>query len=425
MSSGYNIKRIAVLGAGEMGASSAAVFAQAVPVYLLNRAPLSKAERGLDAAVRAARSNTLRYEIALGTFEDDLERIAGESDLILECLAEDPELKRGYFQIIDKHRKPGSIVATGSSGLSIADLARGMSDDFRRHFLGLHFYNPPLRLPAAEIISGPDTSEEVLHYMAGVMETAFRRVVLYAADKPAYAGNRIGFKQLNEAAQLAVEHGVELVDYLFGSYTGRLLAPLATIDLVGWDVHQAIVDNIYEKTADEAHESFSLPPYMAELIGQGVLGNKTPEKGGFFKTVDTQTLVLDLKTGEYVEPKQPTIGAVEKAKELIRLGNYRQALDAILNSGDEAALVRRWLLGYISYSGMRNGEVSDMRGINRVMGWGFNWIPPDALADIIGVERVRALLEQEGFPVPPHLATHAKGRLYNEVDDVARYLSAR
>jgi len=408
-----------------MGAGVTAVTAQEVPIYLLNRAPISKAEKALDSAVNAARSNSIRRNVTVGTFEEDLPKYLGEADLIYESLAEDLELKRRIFETVDRYRRPDSIVATGSSGLSVAELAQGRSKGFRTHFLGLHFYNPPTRLTATEIIPGPDTSKEITSYIAPLMERTFRRVVLFAADRPGYAGNRIGFKFLNEAAQLAAEHGAELVDYLFGSYTGRLQGPLATIDLVGWDVHKAIVENIYAKTSDEAHDSFRLPGYMTKLIAEGRLGDKTPGKGGFFKREGSKTLALNTRTGHYEEMRSPRLSFVEKAKELLRVGRYEAALRAILDGSDEVAIVRQGLLGYISYAGLRNGEVSDMKGINRVMGWGFNWMPPDAFADIVGIETTRRLLEKEGLPVPRHLASHKNGKLYTEIDDVARYLSAR
>ena len=421
-----NIKRITVIGAGQMGAGATAVFAQEVPVYLLNRAPKERAERGLEAAVNAARSSSLRKNVTTGTYEDDMERFVHDSDLIYETLGEDMELKRRYFQMVDKYRKPGSIVATGSSGLSVATMAKGMSDDFRKNFLCLHLYNPPTRLVAMEIVPGPETRPELVKDMAEVMEKTFRRVVLSANDVPAFAGNRIGFKVLNEVATLVPQYGVAMMDYLLGPYTGRLLAPLATIDLVGWDTHKAIVDNVYQNTRDEAHESFKMPAYMDQLLAAGHQGDKTPAKGGFYKREGTKTLVLDAKTRQYVEPPVISVPIIENVKQLIRYGSYTEAMHTLLNATEpEAAIVRRGILGYISYAGMRDGEVADMKGINRVMGWGFNWTPADAFADFIGVDETKRLLRKEGLPVPKHLEAHKGGKLYHEVDDMARYLGGR
>ena len=420
-----SMKRITILGAGQMGSGAAAVFAQEVPVYLLNRAPVSKAEAGVEMAVNMARSNSLRFAITPGTFEDDLARAVGESDFVLEMLGEDVQLKRRHLELVDRYRKPGTIVATGSSGLSVAGLAEGMSADFHKHFLCVHLYNPPTRMTAVELVPGPETLPEVMESVAALMDTPFRRGVIHAKDVPGYAGNRIGFKVLNEVAQLVPEHGVAYLDYVLGSYTGRLLPPLATIDLVGWDVHKALVDNVHQNTNDEAHQAFLLPAFMEDHIHAGSLGNKTPSKGGFYKREHGKVLVLDLKTDQYVEPEYPTIEVIEEVKELVRYGSYREAVSKLLLSDDPgAAIARRVLLGYVSYSGMRNGEVSDMHGINRVMGFGFNWMPPDAFADLIGVETMSHLLDKEGLPVPPHWTAQAS-RLYADEDDVPRYLSGR
>lgn len=410
-----------------MGAGATAVFGQDMPVYLLNRAPLSKAQRGVEAAVNAARTNSLRKTVTPGTYEDDLQRAVQDSDLIIETIGEDIELKRHYFKLIDQYRKPGTIVATGSSGLSVASLAKGMSDDFRRHFLCIHLYNPPTRLVAVELVPGPETKPEVMEYVAGLMEKTFRRVVLYAKDTPAYAGNRIGFKVLNEVAQMVPTHGVAMLDYLLGTYTGRLLSPLATVDLVGWDVHKAIVDNVRQNTKDEAHQAFVMPQYMEDGIKAGRLGDKTPDKGGFYKRVSKEkTLVLDIRAGGYVEAKAPKVPIIESVKQLIRYGSSQEALHALFSSNEpEAAIVRKGMLGYLSYAGMRNGEVSTMQGINRVMGWGFNWFPPDAMTDLMGVEETKRLLTKEGLPIPPHLTAYKGGKLYQEVDDEARYLFGR
>lgn len=408
-----------------MGAGATSVFAQEVDVTMLNIAPLSLAEQGLEKAVAAARASSLRSRVTLGTLESDLERAVAEADLVLETLAENLALKRKYLALVDKFRRPGALVGSCSSSLSVASMASGMSEDFRRHFMGMHFYNPPSHLAALELVPGRETLPSVVDFVGQLMEKTFRRVVVIAKDTPGYAGNRIGMKVINEAAQLAPRYGVEMVDYLFGGHTGRVMPPLETVDLIGWDTHKAVVDTIYEGTEDEAHRALKTPAYMEPRIAAGALGNKTPEKGGFYKRVNGKRLVLDLASGEYVEPRQPKVAAVEEARKLIRYGMYEEALRTLLTSREpEASVVRRWLLGYVSYAGMRNGEVSDMRGINRVMSRGFNWAPPDVLADVIGPGLTRELLAGEGLPVPPHLAAWRTGKLYSEQDDVGRYFVA-
>jgi 3-hydroxyacyl-CoA dehydrogenase len=253
--------------------------------------------------------------------------------------------------------------------------------------------------------------------MRHVLEATFGRVVIECADTPAFAGNRIGFKLLNEVAQLAQEHGVAYMDQLVGTHTGRALAPLATIDLVGWDVHKAIVDNLHANTRDEAHSAFVLPMYMQRGIERGHLGRKTKDKGGFFrmdgKGADAKHFVLDTVTGDYrplEEVKPPVPAFIERMKAAIRSGSHPEAFDVLCRAeGKDAQILRRVMLGYISYALGRVGEVvAHARDVDRIMGFGFNWAPPSVLVDAIGAPRTIQLLDREGLPVPPVVAEAAK-----------------
>src|SRR5512139_454835 len=273
------IRKIVVLGAnGAMGSGSGAVFASAgIPTVFLARS-LEKAEAGRTRAEQLAKGKVPPKAISIGTYDSDLSQVVAEADLVFEAVAEDIETKRKVFAQIDKLRAPGSIVATVSSGLSIAQMCASCSDDFRTHFLGVHLFNPPTLITGTEIIPHAETDRGVVELMRQVLEATFGRVVIECKDTPAFAGNRIGFKLLNEIAQLAEEHGVAYMDQLVGTHTGRALAPLATIDLVGWDVHKAIVDNLHLNTKDEAHAQFVLPAYMTRGIERGHLGRKTRDK---------------------------------------------------------------------------------------------------------------------------------------------------
>jgi 3-hydroxyacyl-CoA dehydrogenase len=298
------IRKIVVLGAnGAMGSGSGAVFASAgIPTTFLARS-LEKAAAGRTRAEQLSKGKVAANSIAVGSYDVDLARAVGDADLIFEAVAENLGAKRAVFAMIDQARSPGSIVATVSSGLSIAAMCEGRSEDFKAHFLGVHLFNPPTIITGTEIIPHGGTEREVVELMHHVLEATFDRVVVECADTPAFAGNRIGFKVLNEVAQLADEHGVAYMDQLVGTHTGRALAPLATIDLVGWDVHKAIVDNLHANTRDEAHAQFELPAYMARGIERGHLGRKTRDKGGFFrvdgKGPDAMHFVLDPATGDY------------------------------------------------------------------------------------------------------------------------------
>ena len=412
------INKVVVLGAnGAMGAGSAQVFAAGgCDVVLLARSA-DKAREGLTGAQSMAKSERIGDRFSLGSYDADLEKAVAGADLVFEALAEDLALKKTFFERVDKSRRKGSMVATVSSGLSIAEMARGRSDDFRRNFLGIHLFNPPNVIVGTEVIPSADTDPGLVSDVMKQLQSRFGREAIVTDDKPAFAGNRVGFKVLNEVAILAAEHGVAFMDYLIGPYTGRAMQPLATVDLVGWDVHKAIVDNVHANTRDEAHDQFALPPYMQKLIDKGHLGNKTAAKGGFYRRVkdgkQTTSFVLDPKSGEYGEAKPVApIGFVEEMRKLNRVGRYRPAFEIFAKArGAEADLARRVILGYVSYGLNRVGDqevVRSARDVDRIMGFGFNWAPPTVLVDVIGIPTTIRLLEAERLPVPPVLKRAAE-----------------
>ena len=262
-----SIRKIVVLGAnGAMGAGSGAVFACAgISTTFLART-LEKAEAGRERAIALSKGKIDRGAIACGTYASDLGHALADADLVFEAVSEDLATKRELFAVIDRLRNPDTVVATVSSGLSIATICADRSASFRSHFLGIHLFNPPTVIRGCELIAHPGTDPGVVAIVRDFLATQCMREVIETSDTPAFAGNRVGFKVLNQVAQLAEEHGFAFMDQLVGPYTGRAMAPLATIDLVGWDVHQAIVDNLYTSTHDVCHAQFALPGYMRALI---------------------------------------------------------------------------------------------------------------------------------------------------------------
>ena len=414
------IKDVVVLGAnGTMGAGSGEVFAAGDCDVVFLARTAEKAHEGLVTAQNMAKSARIADRISVGTYSQDLEEAVAKADLIFEALAEDIELKKTFFAKVDKCRRPDSIVATVSSGLSIAEMAHGRSESFRRNFLGIHLFNPPHVIVGTEVIPHADTNPQLVPEIVRLLETRFGRVPIVTDDKPAFCGNRVGFKVLNEAAILAERHGVAFIDYLIGPHTGRAMSPLSTIDLVGWDVHKAIVDNVHALTKDEAHATFAMPAYMDRLLSHGHLGNKTPEHGGFYRRVkdgkQTINLVLDPKTGAYKDTREDgvkTVPFVEKMKQLHRIGLYRDAFKVFADaSGPEADLAKGLILGYISYALNRVGDhevVRSPRDVDRIMGFGFNWAPPTVLVDVLGVKTTIGLLEKQQLPVPRALQEAVK-----------------
>jgi len=427
------IDHVVVLGAnGAMGYGSGALFTSAVPRVTFLARGRDKADAGLKIAVNSVRSSTVANGVDTGDYELDFDRTVASADLIFEALTEDFDVKRRMFERVDKVRKPDSIVATVTSGLSINALGRGRSESFRKHFLGLHFFNPPNVIVGTELVAGADTDPAVVEFVDVYARKRLGRVMVRTADTPGFAGNRIGFKVLNEAAQLAEEHGPVLIDRLIGPYTGRALPPLATIDLVGWDIHRAIVDNIHANAKDEAHATLAMPAYMASLLEKGVLGTKSG--GGFFKTENKAKLVLDPKTGAYrpiAEVKLPDLRFIDDVARLHRDGLYKEAMRAFVAApGPMASLARKVVAGYVSYAFHRAGEVTEgIAGIDDIMGFGFNWAPPSVLVDTIGARETVAMIESAGLPVPANLvaATRAGAprRLYtNPHGNVGRFFVA-
>jgi 3-hydroxyacyl-CoA dehydrogenase len=302
----------------------------------------------------------------------------------------------------------------------------------------MHLFNPPNVITGCEVIPHRETDPELSRFVVDFLEQRLGRKVIETADTPAFAGNRVGFKVLNEVAQLAEEHGVWYMDALIGPHTGRAMAPLGTVDFVGWDVHRAIVDNMYANTKDEAHGAFAMPGYMKPLLEKGHLGNKGAT-GGFYQTkknadkqVPPEVFVLDPKRGELrpaAEMKVPTPELASKMKAMHRLGRYKQAMALMLEAkGKDADLMRQVVLGYVSYGLGRVGEVvKASKDVDRIMGFGFNWAPPGVLVDVLGARATIAALEKARLAVPACLAEAAsKGtRMFAEPHtDVGRFFFA-
>jgi len=414
------VRHVVVLGNGTMGSGAAAVFAAAgLETWLLARTR-DKAEAGRARADQLAKGAAAPH-LKAGTYDSDLFAALEDADLVLETVAEDLELKRGVFELLDRARNPDTIIATITSGLSIGGLCADRSDGFRRHFVGMHLFNPPTAIKGCELIPHAGTDPRVVERARDVLVKIGREIVA-TADTPAFAGNRVGFKVLNDVAQLAEEHGVAYLDRLVGPHTGRALAPLATIDLVGWDVHKAIVDNLWANTDDEGHDSFRLPTYIQRGIERGHLGRKTKDKGGFFRLDGKTKLALDPVTGDY----QPVdVAPCELVERMTAAGDHLAAITLLATAtGRDADLLRRVMLGYISYALARVGEVVEhVRDIDRIMAFGFHWAPPGLLVDAIGARRTIELLDAIDLPVPPVVRDAARLDLplYREPGDSGRF----
>jgi 3-hydroxyacyl-CoA dehydrogenase len=403
------IKTVTVLGAsGTVGSLTGGIIAQSgEKVYFLSRTE-DGAKRGLERAIDQARSEVIARHIICGDYEQLFETALKESDWIIEAVTENLAVKQQIYQKLEGCKQPGAVVSSTTSSLPLSALVLGRSRDFRRNFLSTHFYNPPGRMPACEITGHDETDPAVLDFMKHFLEKELGRVVIPVRNVAGFAGNRIAFVLFSRITALAKEYGVEMMDYLIGPYTGRLMPPLATLDLVGLDIHKAIINSLYENTCDEMHDWLLVPDYINAMIAKKLLGNKT--RGGFYRKLeDGRFLYLDPQTCDYTPAIQPHIGFVEEAKHLIRMGMYREAFDTIRTAHcHEADIVMDILCAYIAYSYACIGEVTDLQfgidGIDRVMSSGFHWAPPSVIVEMLGgKEAVAELLAKKGFAVPATL----------------------
>jgi 3-hydroxyacyl-CoA dehydrogenase len=384
-----------------------------------------KARAGRARAEQMAKSDSLGRFLTTGSYDEDLEREVSEADLVFEAVSEEISLKRTFFERIDARRRPGAIVATVSSGLSIAGMCAGRSEGFKKHFLGIHLFNPPNVILGCELIPHAGTDPEVTAFVSDLLLHRTGRELVRTSDTPAFCGNRVGFRVLNECAQLAETHGPAYVDALVGPHTGRAMPPLRTIDFVGWDVHRAIVDNLHAHTRDEAHTFFAMPAGMLRGLDGGLSGDKS-ERGGFFRRGE----VLDLATTTHQPAPPPAVPEVAaRMKRLHRVGRYREAFEVFADAtGPDAELMRRVILGYVSYGLCRVGEVVERAAdVDRIMGFGFNWAPPSVLVDLVGARRTVALLEAAKLRVPAVVSEAAERRqpLFREPNvDIGRFFSA-
>lgn len=259
-----NIKTVTVIGVtGTMGANIAGIFASFgnAKVYCVG-CDIEKVKRTIPRIVRSVKADAIADNLIPADF-DSLEECVADSDLIFESSKEDIKVKTELATRIGKTMKSTAISGTGSSGLSITTIAEYYPGDLRSLFFGIHMFNPPYTLPLCELtptmFSDLELKEELKEYLS---KTLLRTVVEQVKDSPAFLGNRIGFQFINEAlqyAEMCIDNGgIDYIDALLGSFTGRTMPPLATSDFVGLDVHKAIVDNIYKNTLDYSEFQSSL-----------------------------------------------------------------------------------------------------------------------------------------------------------------------
>ncbi len=420
-----SIHKVAILGAGTMGARIAAHFANAnIPSYLLDIvtpdadgvARSKVAATGLEAAKKskpaAFMDASLARLITVGNFEDDLKKLT-EVDWIIEAVVENLDLKRALLRRVEAVRKPGTIITTNTSGLPVAKIAEGFTDDFRRHWFGTHFFNPPRYMRLLELIPTPDADRAAIDLISHFCDVRLGKGVVLAKDTPNFIANRIGTFSVLNVMRLMQEMDltIEDVDALTGQAVGwPKSATFRTIDLVGLDILGHVVANLIANVQDERSE-LKLPDFYNKMIECKWLGDKTG--GGFYKKVkqgagkekEEERLGLDWKTLEYRPRQKPKFAALDMAKNIEDTGARLRMLlgfDSGSQKVDKAgAFLWSTLSDLWNYSVNRVPEISDsIVEIDRAMRLGFNWeMGPFELWTAVGVEPAIARMKKEGKPV--------------------------
>jgi 3-hydroxyacyl-CoA dehydrogenase len=422
-----SIKKVAILGSGVMGSRIACHFAGiGVNVLLLDMVPKEATESTKpqernklvnDALQAALKSNpspvytkATAKKITTGNFDDNLQDIAGV-DWIIEVVVERLDIKQMMYEKIEKYRKPGTLVTSNTSGIPIHLMAEGRSEDFKKHFCGSHFFNPPRYLRLLEIIPTPYTSPEVVDFLMEYGDVFLGKTTVHCKDTPAFIANRIGVFSImlifNSMEKLGLT--IDEIEALTGPIIGRpKSATFRTADVVGIDtlvkVAKGVADNC---PTDEAHHIFNIPTWLEKMLANNWLGDKTGQ--GFFKKLKTEAgkeiLTLNLQTLEYGPRNKPKFASLEAAKPIEDLKQRLQLLQA---SPDKAGdFYKAFHYGLFSYISHRIPEISDeLYRVDDAMMAGFGWeIGAFESWDTLGVAKTVAAMKAAGHAVAPWVDT--------------------
>jgi len=428
---GYKIDKVAVLGSGVMGGGIAALLASlGYDVLLLDIAPFGEpteddikkglkkeskqwknkiVQAGFDGIAKArpaalfTKSDIERIKI--GNFDDDFAKIA-DCDWIIEVVVERMDIKKQVFTKVAKYRKPGSIVTSNTSGLSIAGMAEGQSEEFCQHFLVTHFFNPPRYLKLLEIVPHPKTKEEVLDFMKWFCSEKLGKGVIIAKDTPNFVANRLGVHGIMYTMKLVEAGGFTIpeVDAVLGEPMGRpKSASFRTADMVGLDTLYHVAKTVYDGVPDDDERDVFMPPkFMQELVNRKWLGDKT--KGGFYKKVKggpegEQRFFFDVQKMDYAPaPEKVKFDSIKAVKELPLAERIKSLTYAEDKAGQLAWKVNARSLAYTS---RRVPEIADdIVTVDNAMKWGFNFeMGPFEAWDAAGVRKSVEKMEAEGLKV--------------------------
>jgi len=419
------INKVAVLGSGVMGSGIACHFANiGLNVLLLDIVPreVNEAEqsKGLtlnDKAVRnrivndsltaALKSNpspiymqSFARRITTGNFDDDLSKIK-DCDWVIEVVIERLDIKQQVFEKVEKFRKPGSLITSNTSGISVEKMIEGRSEDFQKYFCGTHFFNPPRYLQLFEIIPTSKTLPEVLDFLADYASRFLGKTPVLAKDTPAFIANRVGTFSIMELFNNVEQLGLTIpeIDKLTGPVIGRAKsATFRTADIVGLDTLVHVANNIREMTHDESNEAFKIPAYLQKMLDNKWLGSKT--KQGFFKKVDEggekKFLSLDFTTMDYIDAPRPKFSVFEKTK---GIDDLRLRMPILMSDkGKAGEFYRSSFYSLFQFVTNRIPEITpDLYKVDDAMNAGFGWkLGPFQTWDAVGIADTVKAMEEAG-----------------------------
>lgn len=422
------IKKVAVLGAGIMGSRIALHFANiGCEVLLLDMVPSEPNEaekaKGLSlesplvrnrivndlfqAAVKASPSPVYSQKtltkVSVGNFDDDMVKIK-DVDWVIEVVVEKLEIKKLIYDKVEAHRKPGTLVTSNTSGIPIHLMAEGRSEDFKKHFCGTHFFNPPRYLRLLEVIPGQETDPQIIDFLMNYGDLFLGKTTVLCKDTPAFIANRLGIYAMVQTIRATEELGlsVEEVDKLTGSVVGRPKSGSFRLsDVVGLDTTVNVCNNLVKTlTTDESVKAFELPSIMQKLMDNKWLGDKTGQ-GFYKKTKDengkTVILALDFTSMEYRPSQKVKFATLESTK---GIDNLASRFSLLLKGTDKAGeFYRKTFADAFKYASYRIPEIADeLFKIDDAICSGFGWqMGLFATADAVGVKAFVEMMESQNI----------------------------
>lgn len=422
-----SIRKVAVLGSGVMGSAIACHFANiGCQVLLLDIAPKeltpeeqakgvtldskvvknrivqSSFDRSVKSSPGPIYSKRFLSRISLGNFTDDMPKIK-DYDWTIEVVVENLDIKKKVYEEVEKYRRPGTLITSNTSGIPIHLMAEGRSDDFKKHFCGTHFFNPPRYLKLLEIIPTPHTSPDVVSFLMHYGDLFLGKTTVLCKDTPAFIANRVGVYSIMKVLEVMAKHDLNIdeVDKLTGPVIGRpKSATFRTSDIVGLDTMIKVSNNLYQALPnDESRDTFKLPEVALQMEKNKWLGDKTGQ--GFYKKVkgpkgESEILTLDLKTLEYKEKAKAKFATLETTK---TIDNLRERFKVLLAGKDKAgAFYRDSFYALFQYASNRIPEIADeLYKIDDAICAGFGWeLGPFETWDALGVEKTIKEMEAAG-----------------------------